>query len=493
MSDAALGSLTGLEPCPVWDCFDAIRRVPRPSKREEKIAAYVRSWAAERRFEVRADTAGNLVVVVPAPAGRENAPTVVLQAHLDMVCEKNADVEHDFDNDPIAVDVDGDWVRARGTTLGADNGIGVAAAMAAAIDPDVERGPLELLFTLDEETGLNGAAVLDPSIVQGRILINLDTEVDWAILIGCAGAGGVGVTLDLERTSAAPGTEPAELFVSGLRGGHSGVDIHHNRGNAIKIAARVLTEAVERGVDFDLLAFDGGSKANAIPREAWAQLGLTPAAKSAFEEALADLRPELEADFGGVDPNLRVELRPPREVCEWSPLIAVDRDRLLRFVSAAPHGVLTMAREVEGLVETSNNVAVAKTTRETASVELSFRSSVNPALASTAQSLRSLAHLAGGEVATTRGYPGWKPEPDAPLVKQTAAVYERVFGKEARVLAVHAGIECGLLAEKVPGLSAVSIGPEICDPHSPSERVRISSVQKFYRFLGELLAELAES
>ncbi|MEE8526525.1 MAG: beta-Ala-His dipeptidase [Thermoanaerobaculia bacterium] len=492
MSESTLGSLTALEPRPVWEQFDAIRRIPRPSRREERIAEHVRSWAAGHAFAVRADAAGNLVVVVPASAGREDAETVVLQAHLDMVCEKNAGVDHDFDRDPIAVAVDGDWVRARGTTLGADNGIGVAAAMAAAVDPEVEHGPLELLFTLDEETGLNGALAFDPAIVEGRLLLNLDTEEDDAIYIGCAGAGGVLIELDVERAAApVAGTELCELFVSGLRGGHSGVDIHENRGNAIKIAVRVLLEAVERGIDFDLVILDGGSKANAIPREGFAQLSLTPAARAAFEALLTELRRELEADFGTVDPELRVALREPPEACEWPPLAAADRDRLLRLLSAAPHGVIAMSREVPGLVETSNNVAVVRTDEDLAGIELAFRSSVNAALASTGQALRSLARLSGGEVTTTRGYPGWKPEPDSPLVKRTAAVYERLFGAEPGVEAIHAGIECGLLVEKVPGLAAVSIGPEIRDPHSPSERVRISSVAKFYRFLQALLVTLS--
>lgn len=481
-----------LEPRHIWSHFASMSKVPRCSKKEERIIAWARDVADALGLAAQEDNTGNVIVQVAASKGCEDAPKVILQAHLDMVCEKNAGVDHDFDRDPIAVAVDGDWVRARGTTLGADNGIGVAAAMAAAVDPEVEHGPLELLFTLDEETGLNGALAFDPAIVEGRLLLNLDTEEDDAIYIGCAGAGGVLIELDVERAAApVAGTELCELFVSGLRGGHSGVDIHENRGNAIKIAVRVLLEAVERGIDFDLVVLDGGSKANAIPREGFAQLSLTPAARAAFEALLTELRRELEADFGTVDPELEVTLREPPEACDWPPLAAADRDRLLRLLSAAPHGVIAMSREVPGLVETSNNVAVVRTDEDLAGIELAFRSSVNAALASTGQALRSLARLAGGEATTTRGYPGWKPEPDLPLVQRTAAVYERLFGAAPGVEAIHAGIECGLLAEKIPGLAAVSIGPEIRDPHSPSERVRISSVAKFYRFLQALLVTLS--
>jgi dipeptidase D len=384
-------------------------------------------------------------------------------------------------------------VSARGTTLGADNGIGAAAAMAAAVDPELEHGPLELLFTLDEETGLHGALAFDAAIVTGKLLVNLDTEEDDAVYVGGAGAGGVRVELGVARVaSAAAGTEPFELFVGGLRGGHSGVDIHENRGNAVKIAVRVLAEAIERGIGFDLVRLDGGSKANAIPREAFARLRLTAAARAGFEALLVELRDELAADFGTVDPGLEVLLREPSEAREWPPMVAADRDRLLWLLSAAHHGVLAMSREVAGLVETSNNVAVVRTGECRADVELAFRSSVNAALSSTARELRSLARLAGGEVTTSRGYPGWKPQPDSPLVRRTAAVYERLFGAAPGIRAIHAGLECGLLAEKVPGLAAVSIGPEIRDPHSPSERVRISSVAKFYCLLQGLLAELAQ-
>ncbi len=489
--------LEALEPRPIWQHFDAIRRVPRPSRHEERIAEYVRSWAAEHGFGVRADARGNMVIAVPASAGREQAPTVVLQGHLDMVCEKNAGVAHDFMEQGIEVAVDGDWVTAAGTTLGADNGLGVAAAMAAAVDRDVDHGPLELLFTLDEETGLHGASDLDPSIVSGQILINLDTEEDDSVYIGCAGSAGIEARLMLERSSGAPAGERSsderlELAVRGLRGGHSGVDIIENRGNAVKVAARVLAAALDRGVDFGLIAFDAGSKRNAIAREGFVQIAAHPPQRAKLEEIAAEVSVELAAEFGGIDPGLQVELRPVvAGAPDWPAMSAGDRDRLLRLLAAAPHGVVAMSREVPGLVETSCNLALATTTETQVRVLYSVRSSVGAALAGTLQGLRSLFLLAGGEIEEEAGYPGWKPDPDSAVVQRTVAAYERLFGERPKIKAVHAGLECGILTQKIPGLDAVSIGPEIRNAHSPDEKASISSSAKFYSLLKELLADFA--
>ncbi|MEM7350027.1 MAG: aminoacyl-histidine dipeptidase [Acidobacteriota bacterium] len=484
--------LQALEPQPIWSHFDAIRQVPRPSKHEERIAEHVRTWAAEHGFAVRADTTGNLVVTVPASPGHEKADLVVLQAHLDMVCEKNAGVEHDFMNEPIRVTVEGDWVKAVGTTLGADNGLGAAAAMAVAVDPEVVHGPLELLFTLDEETGLNGASALDPAIVTGRVLINLDTEEDDAVYIGCAGAAGIEGVFSFER-SAEPGAgELVELAVTGLRGGHSGMDIIENRGNASKIAARLLVAATEAGVDVGLIAFAGGSKRNAIARECFVQLRLEVAARQRLEELAAVLRDELMAELGAIEPQLSIELRQaPSDAPSWGPIAEADRDRLLQVILATPHGVLTLSREVPGLVETSNNLAVVTVDESEATLLCSLRSSVTPALTGTLQTLRSLFRLAGGQISEEAGYPGWKPNPESPVVRRTVAAYTELFGEPPAIKAVHAGLECGILSEKIPGLDAVSIGPEIRNAHSPDEKARISSSARFYRLLKRLLADLA--
>ncbi|MEM7587917.1 MAG: aminoacyl-histidine dipeptidase [Acidobacteriota bacterium] len=484
--------LEQLEPRSIWQHFDAIRQVPRPSKHEGQITDYVRGWAKEHGFGVRSDASGNLVIEVPPSSGKEAAPIVVLQAHLDMVCEKNAGVEHDFMNDPIQVQVDDDWVSAAGTTLGADNGLGAASAMAMAVDPEVTHGPLELLFTLDEETGLNGASALDPAIVTGQILVNLDTEEDDSVYIGCAGAAGIEATFGLERMAAEEAQgEVLELAIRGLRGGHSGVDIIENRGNAIKVAARLLVAAIDGGVDFDLISFQGGSKRNAIARECFAQLAMNGAARQRFEELIQELSGALESELGAIDPELMVELRPPAEPSADHPISKTDRDRLLRVILAVPHGVLTMSREVTGLVETSNNLAVVTTDSVSANVLCSIRSSVTPALAGTLQALRALFRLAEGRIEEEAGYPGWKPNPDSPVVRRTVAVYERLFGETPHIKAVHAGLECGILTQKIAGLDAVSIGPEIRNAHSPDEKASISSTAKFYRLLRELLADLA--
>ncbi|MCP3962868.1 MAG: aminoacyl-histidine dipeptidase [bacterium] len=483
--------LEALTPRPVWSHFDAISQVPRPSKHEERIAAHVREWAERQGFGVQPDASGNMVVSVPATSGRESAPVVVLQAHLDMVCEKNSGVEHDFMTDPIRVAVDGDWVVAEGTTLGADNGLGAAAAMAVAVDGEVVHGPLELLFTLDEETGLNGASALDPAIVSGKLLVNLDTEEDDAVYIGCAGSAGVEATVGLRRVGAGAG-ERLVLSVRGLRGGHSGLDIIENRGNAIKAAARVLIAALDSGTEIGLVAFDGGSKRNAIARECFAHLVVEREHKAGLEEALRAALAELRGELGQVEPNLEIVLESAdADAPSWPPVISADRDRLLRTIAAAPHGVIAMSRDVAGLVETSNNLGVVRTAEESATVLCSFRSSVNAALAGTMQSLRSLFLLAGAEVSEDSGYPGWKPNPDSPLVRRTVDVYERLFGEPPEIKAVHAGLECGILAEKVPGLDAVSIGPLIRNAHSPEEKANIPSVGKFYSLLKELLDELA--
>jgi dipeptidase D len=481
--------LAGLEPSSVWRAFDLLRSIPRPSRHEERVVAAVRAWAADHGFEVRNDAAGNLVVVVPASPGHEKAPIVILQGHLDMVAEKNRGVDHDFLKDPIDAYIDGDWVKARGTTLGSDNGMGVAMAMAAATDPECTHGPLELLMTLDEETGLNGALQFDGRIAQGRILINIDSEDEGILFIGCAGAIAVDARFALERGAYADGRR-FELSVSGLRGGHSGVEIHTHRGNANQALARVLVAARDRGCDFGLVAFQGGDKPNAIPRESFAELLLDGPAQECLAATVAELLPVLREELGNADGGLQIELK-PFDGTGGAPFAADLRDRFLRALDAAPYGVLAMSPDMPGLVETSANLAVVKCQGDEASVLVGVRSSRNPSLATRAQSLESLFRMAGARTERTRGYPGWLPQPDAPLVARTVAVYERVAGAKPEITAVHAGLECGVLAEKLPGLDAISLGPDQRGAHSPDEKVSIPSVARTWRFLRELLADLA--
>jgi len=484
--------LESLEPKLLWQHFDTIRQIPRPSKHEEKIIEGVKKWAAERGFEVAQDAAGSMTIKVPATPGHENAPTVILQGHLDMVCEKNSDVEHDFMTQGIEVEVDGDWVRAKGTTLGADNGIGVAAGMAVADDPDAVHGPLELLCTVDEETGLTGAKDLDPSIVSGRIMLNLDTEEDGAIYIGCAGGADSVAKIKTARRPALLNSVPIKLAVTGLRGGHSGLNIIENRGNAIKLAARLLLAAIAEGIEVDLVAIDGGSKHNAIPREAFATGRVDKAKVGDFRAVAEKCTKDFFEEFEASDPDLAVEVEETDDSDELrQPMNVHARDRLLRILDGMPHGVLSMSREVDGLVETSNNLAVVSNKGDHAEITVSYRSSIMPALYAVRSQVDSIFRQAGASVHVDDAYPGWKPNPDSPIVQKTSEVYERLFGSKPEIKAIHAGLECGLLIEKVPGMDVVSIGPQIENAHSPEECVQISSVEKFYKHLLAVLEDLA--
>lgn len=477
-------TLSALEPRPVWSHFAELAAIPRPSKQEARVAAYVESVAAARGWSVRRDAAGNVVVGVPATAGSERAPVVVLQGHLDMVGEKNRDVAHDFDRDPIRPRVVGEWVHATGTTLGADNGIGVAAALAAAGDPAVPHGPLELLFTVDEETGLTGARDLDPAIVTGRILLNLDSEEDGVLFVGCA--GGTDSILDLAAGRSAPSSrEAVRLEIAGLRGGHSGINIHENRGNALKLAVRILAAAVDRGIRIEVASLRGGSKHNAIPREAEAVIAIGDGGRRRFETVVAGMTDAFRTELEGVDDGLVVRVAdapPPQRV-----LGAADSLRLVRLLLALPHGVLAMSRDIPGLTETSSNLAVVQADGDRIRVVTSSRSSVAASLEHVLASIRAAAELSGAGVETADAYPGWKPDLRSNALATVREVYREHWGKDPHVTAIHAGLECGLLGGKIPGLDMVSFGPQIEGAHSPDERVHVPSVARFYGALAEVL------
>ncbi len=481
-------ALASLEPRPLWSHFAALAAIPRPSKKEERAAAWVESVAKEHGFAVRRDAAGNRVVVVPASKGREGAPVVILQGHLDMVCEKNRDVAHDFDADPIRPRIDGEWVAATGTTLGADNGIGVAAAFAAATDPAVEHGPLELLFTIDEETGLTGAKDLDPSILKGRTLLNLDSEEDGAIFVGCAGGCDTLLGFAPERSAAPGGYEAFRIEVGGLRGGHSGMNIHENRGNALKVLARVLLSALDAGIRFRLASLRGGSKRNAIPREAEAVLLLPKGDRAKLDGIVACMKEGLATELSGIDEGLTIGIAP----AEPAPVLPdAIRDRLVRLLAALPHGVLAMSRDIPGLVETSSNLGVVEDDGKTIRIVTSSRSSVASALRGVLDQVASAGRLANADVETQDGYPGWKPNLASPALGVVREVYRGILGKEPEVTAIHAGLECGLLGEKVPGLDMVSFGPTITGAHSPDERVHVPSVARFWEALRKTLDALS--
>ena len=479
----------GLQPVLLWRHFDLIRSTPHGSGNEAALRNKIVAWAAGLGLQHETDLAGNLLVRVPATLGREDRPCTVLQAHLDMVCEKNADVEFDFASQGLDLAVEGELLTAVGTTLGADNGIGVAAAMALAEDPDVRHGPLELLFTVDEETGLSGAFGLQPGFLTGTRLLNLDTEEEGTVYIGCAGGGDVACTLPCEREPRPEGLAAHRITVRGLKGGHSGLDIHENRANALKCLARVLDAADRAGLGYRLTKVEGGSMRNAIPREARAGGCLPPEQAPALREAAARVEAELKAEFGPTDPCLTVEVHARPECACGEVFSARAARRLTDCLLASPSGVLAMSREVPGLVETSSNLGVART--HAAHVELVHcsRSSVATALEAVRNGIVALVRAAGGQAELPPSYPGWRPNLDSPLLAAAQRVHETLYGRPAAVKAVHAGLECGVIGERAPGIDALSIGPTIHGAHSPAERVSIPSTERFYAFASALLAE----
>jgi dipeptidase D len=484
--------LENLEPRILWQQFDAIRQIPRGSKNEERIAAWVVDFAAKHDLKAERDAAGNVLVRVPATKGHESAPVIVLQGHLDMVCEKNSDVVFDFDKDPIQVRVEGDKLLATGTTLGADNGMGVAAGLAVAIDPDAVHGPLELLFTVDEETGLTGAANLDAKLLTGRTLLNLDTEEDGALYVGCAGGCTTTTAIPLVRAEVRPGTIALRIKVSGLRGGHSGVDIHENRANALKLVTRTVRMMWHAGLPLELVSITGGSKHNAIPREAEVVVRIAKADLARTEGLVATAAATLKAEFGGIDPDLKLVVEPAgAELDQARPMSADTANRVHRALAGCPHGVLAMSRDVPGLVETSNNLAVVETEEDRVVVTTSSRSSVTEALRSTLDQVRAVFRLAGGDPRNSDSYPGWKPNMASPALATTKQVFVELFGKEPAIKAIHAGLECGIIGEKIPGIDMVSFGPQIENPHSPGELCLISTVGRFYSLLKGVLKQLA--
>ncbi len=477
-----------LEPKIVWKHFDEIRKIPHGSGNERALGEAVMSWAREHDCDTEMDDLGNVVIRVPATEGHEKAPTVVLQGHLDMVCEKNSDKDFDFEKDAIELIRDGDWITADGTTLGADNGIGVAMSLAMMDMPDAVHGPLELLFTVDEETGLNGATGLKPGFVSGEKLVNLDSEDLGVFYVGCAGGRDAHISLPLQREAAAEGAECLTLRLRGLRGGHSGLDISDNRGNAIELLARAV-DAASREASLRLVSIEGGDKHNAIPREASASIqveaGETDKIESIAEARLAGFREE----FGAVAPELDLAVEKsdlPGEV-----LTATTTRRAIGILLALPSGVLTMSRDIVGLVETSNNMARVRCERDKIEVLTSGRSAVDSAIDGVIARVRAVGELAGAAVEPEEGYPGWQPDMESELLATSKQVWIDVHGEEPKFTAIHAGLETGIIGEKNPGMDMVSIGPQIDNPHSPDERVSIDSVKKTFDFVVGLLDRLA--
>jgi len=477
--------MTDIQPHILWNYFHQITQVPRPSKREEQIAAYLKDFAGQHQLPVTTDKVGNILITKPATPGYENHPKVILQAHIDMVCEKNAGTNHDFEKDPIQTYIDGDWIKAKGTTLGADNGIGMAMMLAVLTAHDLQHPALECLFTVDEETGLTGAYGLDNKFLSGQVLINLDSEDDGEIFIGCAGGIGTKAIFSYQQESTPAGYFGFKVKVSGLTGGHSGGDIHLGLANAIKILNRYLWQLNQR-MDVRLISLEGGNLHNAIPREANAFAAVPYAEKETIRVLLNIYIATIEAEFKDIEPNFRISLESaslPDMLIEKS-----FSDRLLRVLYACPHGVKAMSRTIPGLVETSTNLASVKMTdKQQIEINTSQRSSSETAKADIAAQLKAVFELAGAEVIQSDGYPGWQPNIQSALLAKAELAYKILFNEDPKVKAIHAGLECGLFLEKYPHLDMISIGPQMYGVHSPDERLSILSTQKTWKWLIELL------
>ncbi|MEO7795499.1 MAG: aminoacyl-histidine dipeptidase [Thermoanaerobaculia bacterium] len=483
--------VSALEPVVLWKHFDQILAIPRGSKNEEGMRQYVLAAAATHGLAATTDAAGNVVVRVPPSPGREGAAPLALQSHLDMVCEKNSDVTFDFAVDAIRPRRDGDYLYATGTTLGADNGIGVAAMLAVMESRDLVHGALELLFTIDEETGLTGAADLDPRSLSAKRLLNLDTEEEYALYVGCAGGAGTDLAIPLETMFGAEGLTALALRLGGLKGGHSGVDIHLQRGNAIALLARAL-HALWREFQFEVARIEGGNMHNAIPREATALVRVTSSDAARFKGALEAQIAAMALELAGVEEGVRVEVAPalanevPAQV--WSDATTL---RVLSLLVALPHGVLAMSHDLPGLVETSTNLSKVRTDGTALRIHQSNRSSVMSALRATQQRIAAFAELAGGEAVQSEGYPGWKPDMGSAMLATLKEVHAATFGRAPEIKAIHAGLECGLIGEKFPGMDMSSFGPQIEFPHSPDERVLVPSVGRFWQLLTAALQVLS--
>jgi len=483
--------LSSLRPDRLWKHFDHIRKIPRGSKNEKGVAEYILMVAQRQGIESAQDAAGNVVVRKPASPGREGAGTIVLQGHMDMVCEKDSDVEHDFLSDPIEVELDGDYVKATGTSLGADNGIGVSAALAVMEDPSLVHGPMEMLFTVDEETGLTGANQLAPDFLTGRILLNLDSEEEDSLCVGCAGGADSTITLSVRRTGRADDAIALKVAMKGLRGGHSGVDIHEGRGNANQLLARALCQA-GRARSFRLASFNGGSKRNAIAREAEAVLFVAAQDREAFETALGAAAQEIAAEIRVIDPGLDLTVTEAGGDEAADPLQEVSQKVLLNLLFGLPHGVLAMSHDIPGLVETSTNLATVETLDDRVEISMNSRSSVRSAIQATKDKIRSLSELAGASMEEGGQYPGWKPDLDSHALKVLKTTHKELFGIDPKVEAIHAGLECGIIGEKYPGMDMISFGPQIDNPHSPDEQVHVGSVDKFWKLLVATLEALGK-
>lgn len=479
-----MSELSQLSPQPLWDIFAKICSIPHPSYHEEQLAEHIMGWAKEKGLHAERDQVGNILIRKPATAGMENRKPVVLQAHLDMVPQKNNDTVHDFTKDPIHPYIDGEWVKARGTTLGADNGIGMASALAVLADDSVEHGPLEVLLTMTEEAGMDGAFGLQANWLQADILINTDSEEEGEIYMGCAGGIDFISTLPLSREAIPAGFETFKLTLKGLKGGHSGGDIHLGLGNANKLLARFLAGHADE-LDLRLVDFNGGTLRNAIPREAFATVAV-PTSKADELKNLSSVYLEiLKNELSAKEKNLTVVLE--SVTTDKAALTAQSRDTFVQLLNATPNGVIRNSDVAKGVVETSLNVGVVTMGDDSAEIICLIRSLIDSGKEYVVSMLESLGTLAGAKTSAKGSYPGWQPDASSPVMALVRETYQRLFNSTPNIQVIHAGLECGLFKKPYPDMDMVSIGPTITGPHSPDEQVHIESVGHYWTLLTELL------
>ncbi|MCK4761166.1 MAG: aminoacyl-histidine dipeptidase [Candidatus Aminicenantes bacterium] len=471
--------------------FEEISKIPRCSKNEEKIALWLVDWAKKNNFEAEMDSVKNTLIKVPASPGYENSPTVIIQGHMDMVCEKTPDSNHDFTKDPIKFVFEGEWLTADKTTLGADNGIAIAMAMAMALDKELEHPPLELFFTVDEETGLTGVNELQPGFLDGKILINIDSEDEGVFTVGCAGGINTYLSLPSEYEDVPAGYKKFKINAGGMKGGHSGIDIALGKANAIKIVSRALRAVIKEEIDLRIADIKGGSAHNAIPRDAWAVVFVPEKDQDNMKEIILRSSETFNSEFKCTDPDLFVTVEDSEE--DYDKLLTAGKTReTIDFISVIPHGVAFMSPDIEGLVETSNNLANVSINSKEKKIDIltSQRSAVISRLNAHTDGIEAVARLAGGDAYSSDGYPPWQPNMASPLLDRSKKLYEKLFKKEPVVEIIHAGLECGIIGDKYPGMDMISIGPTLKYPHCPDEKIHVGTIGKIWDFIAALLKDL---
>lgn len=469
--------------------FGEIAKVPRRSKEEEKMRNWLVDWAKKNNFQSKVDKGGNLVINVPGTSGYEKSPAVILQGHLDMVCEKTPESTHDFNKDPIKLVYKGDWLTADGTSLGSDNGIAIAMAMTIALDKDASHPPLEFLFTVDEETGLTGANALEKGLLQGKVLINIDSEKEGYFTVGCSGGITSATTLPVKQGEAPSGYRCVKISAGGMKGGHSGIQIHEGRANALIVTARTLKQTLNQ-CSIQIADVKGGSAHNAIPRDAEATVFIKDSDLAKAEKIVADCNKTIKQEFKRMEPNLEISFKKEGGSFKGKVLTAEATKYLVNFMLAMPHGVAAMSADIKDLVETSNNFASIAVKGNAVEIITSQRSSLASRLSAQTEKIEALATLAGASMKNSDGYPGWSPDMDSELLKKSVAVYEGLFKKKPIIEAIHAGLECGIIGAKYPGMDMISFGPTLESPHSPDERIHVGSIGKVYDLLKALLKTL---